>query len=276
MRELFYNLQAECTYFSHLTPSNLSPPHRMQYRVASVSAIYDKSLRLKSTSSTDELSSGKVVNIASNDVERFLLASAYGLYIIWVPILSIGILALGWYVIGSAFAAGFVMLIFGFIPIQLWLSKKFAMMRSKVAALTDQRVTLVSQAVSGVRVMKMSGWEDSFEDRIVSIRAKEVDQIERVNRYRALNEAVFYVSNVATSVAVFLIHVGTGGVLTPMNVFTTMVLVNVAQLGETLVVNLAFVDILLHSSATGYSLTHPIVTLLADIKIMAMAVMVSC
>lgn len=248
----------------------------MQYRVASVSAIYDKSLRLKSTSSTDELSSGKVVNIASNDVERFLLASAYGLYIIWVPILSIGILALGWYVIGSAFAAGFVMLIFGFIPIQLWLSKKFAMMRSKVAALTDQRVTLVSQAVSGVRVMKMSGWEDSFEDRIVSIRAKEVDQIERVNRYRALNEAVFYVSNVATSVAVFLIHVGTGGVLTPMNVFTTMVLVNVAQLGETLVVNLDFVVILLHSSATGYSLTHPIVTLLADIKIMAMAVMVSC
>jgi hypothetical protein len=55
-----------------------------------------------------------------------------------------------------------------------------------------------------------------------------------------------------------------------------MVLVNVAQLGETLVVNLAFVVILFNSSATDYSLTHPIVTLLADIKIMAMAVMVSC
>jgi ATP-binding cassette subfamily C (CFTR/MRP) protein 4 len=59
-----------------------------------------------------------------------------------------------------------------------------------------------------------------------------VDQIERVNRYRAFNEAIFYLCNVATSVVIFLIHVGSGGLLTPRNVFTTMVLINVAQMGE--------------------------------------------
>jgi ATP-binding cassette subfamily C (CFTR/MRP) protein 4 len=84
--------------------------------------------------------------------------------------------------------------------------------------------------LTGVRVMKMAGWEENFEERIASIRKAEVGQIERVNRYRALNEAIFYFCNVLTSVVIFLIHIASGGILTPRTVFTTMVLVNIAQL----------------------------------------------
>jgi len=229
----------------------------MQYRISSIAAIYDKSLRLNSTSSviqpspskgskkTDSKStkasatSGQIVNIATNDVERFLLATLFASYLFWAPVQSIAILGLGWWVIGWSFAAGFGILILFFVPLQLWLSKRFAFMRSKIASITDQRVTLVSQAVSGVRVMKMQGWEDNFEGRIASIRKTECEQIERVNSYRALNEAIFFVSNVATSVIIFLIHVSSGGVLTPRNVFTTMVLVNVAQMEITKHLSLA-------------------------------------
>jgi ATP-binding cassette subfamily C (CFTR/MRP) protein 4 len=229
----------------------------MQYRISSIAAIYDKSLRLNSTSSviqpspsmgskkTDSNStkasatSGQIVNIATNDVERFLLATLFASYLFWAPVQSIAILGLGWWVIGWSFAAGFGILILFFVPLQLWLSKRFAFMRSKIASITDQRVTLVSQAVSGVRVMKMQGWEDNFEGRIASIRKTECEQIERVNSYRALNEAIFFVSNVATSVIIFLIHVSSGGVLTPRNVFTTMVLVNVAQMEITKHLSLA-------------------------------------
>lgn len=78
--------------------------------------------------------------------------------------------------------------------------------------------------------MKMAAWEENFEQRIATIRHQEVTQIEKVNRYRALNEAIFYFCNVATSVVIFLIHVLSGGVLTPRTVFTTMVLVNIAQM----------------------------------------------
>lgn len=229
----------------------------MQYRISSIAAIYDKSLRLNSTSSviqssptkgstkTDNKSakasatSGQIVNIATNDVERFLLATLFASYLFWAPVQSMAILGLGWSVIGWSFAAGFGILILFFVPLQLWLSKRFALMRSKIASITDKRVTLVSQAVSGVRVMKMQGWEDNFEGRIASIRKKECEQIEKVNGYRALNEAIFFVSNVATSVIIFLIHVGSGGVLTPRNVFTTMVLVNVAQMEITKHLSLA-------------------------------------
>ncbi|KAL9182396.1 hypothetical protein ACHAXT_013048 [Thalassiosira profunda] len=230
----------------------------MQYRISSIAAVYAKSLRLSSTSIVEQLpssttpdkssskatskataSSGKIVNIATNDVERFILATLFCSYIIWVPLESIAILALGWSVIGWSFAAGFGLLLFLFVPLQLWLSKKFAFMRSKIAAITDERVTMVSQAVSGVRVMKMSGWEDQFEERIAAIRKKEVDSIERVFTYRVLNEAIFFFCSVTTSVIIFIIHVAAGGVLTPRNVFTTTVLINVAQMEITKHLSLA-------------------------------------
>ena len=139
---------------------------RMQYRISAIAAIYDKSLRLKSTSSLEETSkqqkgkkatktstSGKVVNIATNDVERFLLATLFASHIFWAPIQSVAILVVGWLVIGWAFAAGFGLLIFFFVPMQFYLSKKFAMLRGKIAHITDDRVTQVSQAVSGTLVV---------------------------------------------------------------------------------------------------------------------------
>jgi len=138
---------------------------RMQYRISAIAAIYDKSLRLKSTSNVEQLSSsrrqkatkssktaatsGKVVNIATNDVERFLLATLFASHIFWAPVQSVAILITGWFVIGWAFAAGFGLLIFFFVPMQFYLSKKFAMLRGKIAHITDDRVTQVSQAVSG-------------------------------------------------------------------------------------------------------------------------------
>jgi len=241
----------------------------MQYRISCVAAIYDKSLKLNSMVATEQVgvgkgkeglldkkkgtstsgsssngaSSGRVVNIATNDVERFLLATLFASYIFWAPIQSIAILGLGWYVIGWSFAAGFGLLVFLFVPLQLWLSKKFAFMRSKIAAITDERVTLVSQAISGVRVMKMSGWEDNFEARIATVRKKECDQIEKVNTYRVLNEAIFFVCNVTTSVIIFIIHVAAGGELTPRNVYTTMVLINVAQMEITKHLSLAVMGV---------------------------------
>jgi ATP-binding cassette subfamily C (CFTR/MRP) protein 4 len=205
----------------------------MQLRIAAVAAIYDKSLRLSSTNQEGAASSGRVMNLASNDVERFLMAALFINYIFWAPVQSLAILGVGIKLLGPAFAAGFALLVVIFAPMQSYLSHLFAKYRSKIAAITDRRVTLVSQAVFGARVMKMSGWEWQFLERIQSIRAQEITQIMRANRLKAWNEALFFSSNVVISIVIFLVHVGTGGVLTPRNVFTVMALVNVLQLEMT-------------------------------------------
>ena len=150
----------------------------MQYRVSFVAAIYDKSLRLTSvvTVDTDDdvssaaassgrkvalvsesSSSRKIVNIAPNDVERLLMACLFRFYLFWSPVQAIAIFGVGWFVIGWSFAAGFGILICIFVPLQIWLSRRFALMWSKISAITDERVRMVSQAVSGVRVMRVGG-----------------------------------------------------------------------------------------------------------------------
>jgi ATP-binding cassette subfamily C (CFTR/MRP) protein 4 len=102
-----------------------------------------------------------------------------------------------------------------------------------IAAITDQRVNFVSQAVQGARIMKMSGYEWRFLDRIQKIRQDETRQISKANRLKAWNEALFFSSNVVISLTIFLVHVAIGGSLTPRDVFTVFTLINILQLEMT-------------------------------------------
>eukprot|EP00535_Pseudo-nitzschia_heimii_P006271 CAMPEP_0197193116 /NCGR_PEP_ID=MMETSP1423-20130617/26482_1 /TAXON_ID=476441 /ORGANISM="Pseudo-nitzschia heimii, Strain UNC1101" /LENGTH=1180 /DNA_ID=CAMNT_0042646201 /DNA_START=907 /DNA_END=4452 /DNA_ORIENTATION=+ len=184
------------------------------------------------------------MNLASNDVERFLLASLFISHLIWSPIQAIAILIVGWIMMGPAFAIGFCLLIFGFVPFQFYLSNRFAFLRSKIAGITDQRVQFVSQAVQGARVMKMSGYEDRFLDRIMEGRKREVSQITRASNLKALNEALFFACNIVVSLVIFLVHVVClGGTLTPGNVYTVFTLVNILQLELTKHVSLGVMGV---------------------------------
>lgn len=215
----------------------------MQMRVSCVASIYAKSLRLSSTHQETNASTGKIMNLASNDVERFLLATLFISYLFWSPLQSIAILVVGWWSLGPAFAAGFGLLVFIFVPFQFYLMKRFAYFRSKIASITDRRVTFVSQAVQGARIMKMSGYEWRFLDRIQNIRKQEVEQITKANRLKAWNEALFYATNIVVSIVIFLVHVAIGGVLTPRAVFTVYTLVNVLQLEMTKHVSLGVMGV---------------------------------
>jgi hypothetical protein len=103
----------------------------MQLRIATIASIYSKTLRLGSIFSTDTSNSGQVMNLASNDVERFLYASIFLSYFFWGPVEAIAVLIIGYSLIGPPFAAGYALL-FIFIPLQIHLSKKFAGYRGKV------------------------------------------------------------------------------------------------------------------------------------------------
>jgi ATP-binding cassette, subfamily C (CFTR/MRP), member 4 len=199
-------------------------------RVSVLAALYDKCFRLSSIRQGSSASYGKVMNLASNDVERFLMAALFINYLIWAPLQTLAILAVGYTMLGEAFVAGFALLICVFVPLQVYLSGKFAHYRGKIAAITDNRVTFVSQAVRGARVMKMSGYEDRFLQRIMQYREEEVSKIAQANTLKCWNEALFFSSNVVISLVIFLVHVHTGKVLHQGDVFAVFTLINILQL----------------------------------------------
>lgn len=201
----------------------------MQIRIACLAGIYDKSLKLSNT----HQGNSNVLNLASNDVERFLMAALFANYLIWAPIQSIAVLIVGYQFLGIAFVAGFCLLMLVFIPLQFYLGAMFAHYRSQIAALTDRRVTFISQAVRGARVMKLSGYEDQFMDRIRSLREAEMKQVTRANGLKCWNESLFFATNVVISLVIFVVHVNLGNTLIEGDVFTVFTLINILQLEMT-------------------------------------------
>jgi len=198
----------------------------MQYRVACVSAIYAKSLRLPANSS---ISNGLVMNLASNDVERFIMTTLFISHLFWGPLESIAVLIVGVNILGRAFAFGYLLLAI-LIMTQFHLSKKYATYRHKIALITDQRVNLLSQAFSGVRVMKMSAWEPSFDKRIRSVRQREMTELQHAHRLKAINEGIFFCCNIVITTFVLVIHVTQyNGELSPGSVFSTISLFSLVQ-----------------------------------------------
>jgi len=198
----------------------------MQYKNGCISTIYQKSLSMKAG---QPQITGRIMSLTTNDSDRFMLASIFIPYLIWGPAEAIFVGFYGYYRLGPSFLIGYSLLI-PFVYFQFLLSDKFKTVRNNVATVTDARVGLLSQAVVGVRLMKMSGWENNFMQRIADIRHAEVAAIWGGRKLNAYNEALFFSCNVVISAVIFTSKLYlTDTPLTSADVFVTMTLINIVQ-----------------------------------------------
>ncbi|XP_031625002.1 probable multidrug resistance-associated protein lethal(2)03659, partial [Contarinia nasturtii] len=109
--------------------------YSMRIRIALSSLIYRKILRL-SQSALSKTSSGKLVNLLSNDIQRFGSLSAHMLWI--SPITSIIATYILWTEVRWAAIIGIATL-FIFMPMQSYAGKLVAKIRFKTALRTDER-----------------------------------------------------------------------------------------------------------------------------------------
>lgn len=163
----------------------------MKFRVACCSLIYRKSLRLSKTA-LGETTVGQVVNLLSNDVNRFDVAVIF-LHYLWIgPLSTVLITYLMWLEISWAAVVG-VGVMLAFIPLQAYIGKRTSVLRLKTALRTDERVRLMNEILSGIQVIKMYTWEKPFADLVAKARKQEIKQI----------RATSYIRGVVTSFIMF-------------------------------------------------------------------------
>ena len=186
----------------------------MQLRIVVTSLIYDKAIRLhlRALSQTE---SSHIVNLSSQDVEAFQQGGIF-CHFLYAPLLeAIAILIVGietvylWYSVvimyyvryvcyhlliyclcrqlGWSFVAGFGAVIL-LVPLQMYFSRSLTSLRSALGKRTDERIKLVSQALSGVRLMKINGWEWAFAALIGTARDLEMQSLQKINDVKGLNE----------------------------------------------------------------------------------------
>ncbi|XP_017911812.1 PREDICTED: multidrug resistance-associated protein 4-like isoform X2 [Capra hircus] len=162
----------------------------MRLRVAVCHMIYRKSLHL-SSSAMGKTTTGQIVNLLSNDVKRFDQVTVF-LHYLWVgPLQAIAVTALLWMEIGISCLAGMAVLII-LLLLQSCFGMSFSSLRSKTAAVTDDRIRTMSEVITGIKTIKMNAWEKSFIDLITRLRRKEISKILKSSYLRGMNFASFF------------------------------------------------------------------------------------
>uniref|UniRef100_A0A182IVJ8 Uncharacterized protein n=1 Tax=Anopheles atroparvus TaxID=41427 RepID=A0A182IVJ8_ANOAO len=156
----------------------------MKVRIAVCSVIYRKALRLSRTALGDT-APGKVVNLLSNDVNRFDIVSVF-LHSMWsAPLLAIIVGVLLYIEIGVAGLIGMIV-IFIVTPIQSYTGKLTSRFRLQTALRTDERIRLMDEIISGIQVIKMYAWERPFAKLISHARQMELKIVKKSAYVRGL------------------------------------------------------------------------------------------
>lgn len=151
--------------------------HRMflvglRMRTALIAAIYRKALRM-SNSARKESTVGEIVNLMSVDAQRFMDVTAY-VNMIWSAPLQIGLaLYFLWDILGPSVLSGLAVMII-LMPVNALLAGKARNLQIKQMKNKDERVKLMNEVLSGIKVLKLYAWEPSFEQQILNIRNKEI------------------------------------------------------------------------------------------------------
>lgn len=149
----------------------------MRIRTALISTIYRKALRMSNVAKK-ESTVGEIVNLMSVDAQKFIELTAY-LNMIWSAPLQI-ILAIYflWDILGPSVLAGLAVMII-MIPINGYIANKVKSLQIKQMKNKDERVKLMNEVLSGIKVLKLYAWEPSFEEQVLKIRSKEMNVLKK-------------------------------------------------------------------------------------------------
>uniref|UniRef100_A0A8C5A614 Multidrug resistance-associated protein 4-like n=1 Tax=Gadus morhua TaxID=8049 RepID=A0A8C5A614_GADMO len=213
-------------YFYHVQMAG------MKIRIAMCHMIYRKALRLNSKALA-KTTTGQIVNLLSNDVNKFDEVTLY-LHFLWLgPLQALAVMLLLLFLIGPSCLAGMTVLVV-LIPVQTVFGRLFSTLRAQTAALADDRIRMMSEVVSGIRIIKMYGWEKLFTELVNEVRRKECSRIMKSSYLRALNMASFFVANKVIVFIALSAYVLAGNKMAASTVFVALSLYGAVRLTITL------------------------------------------
>ncbi|XP_064624457.1 multidrug resistance-associated protein 1-like isoform X1 [Lineus longissimus] len=240
----------------------------MRVRTLLTAAIYRKSLRL-SSSGRKKFTQGQIVNLMSVDAQK-MQEVFQNLHFIWSgPLTIIIALCYLWSILGVATLAG-VGCIFLVMPLNIVFAKMSRKLQSENMILKDSRLKLLNEILNGMKVLKLYGWEKSFQQKIMCIRNQEVKKLRMAAFIDALAYCSWFLTPFLISLATFGVYVSISpdNVLDANKAFVSLSVVNImlgpillmsiliGQLIHAIVANNRIEDFLYSEELEGDSITH--------------------
>ncbi|XP_063913861.1 probable multidrug resistance-associated protein lethal(2)03659 [Zophobas morio] len=171
----------------------------LKARAAIASLLYRKSLKVSSESLSD-VTAGKIVTILSKDTDilETFFSSGNG---IWIAMIQTCVICyLIYQKIGLASFAGITFFLVVF-PLQVYIGTLTYSYKLKCSQKTDERLNLIREVLSAIKIIKMYTWEKFFEDKISDARKKELRKLHKLFYTRVW---ISIIGNLASKTAFFL------------------------------------------------------------------------
>ncbi|KAG1673338.1 Multidrug resistance-associated protein 4 [Nymphon striatum] len=152
------------------------------------SAIYRKITRVTQQGFM-KTNTGEIMNILTNDMNRFTSDLRYTFFVITSPLQCIIVCVILWINIGALPVLG----IFGIlimIPLQILFGRALFKFRRKVLKATDARIKLIYEIITSMKIIKLYAWEDSFWKHLFDKRKHEFKQLRRIIMFKGASEVI--------------------------------------------------------------------------------------
>lgn len=115
------------------------------------------------------MTTGHVINLISNDVQRLDKALLYFPNIILAPFAVLAGNAILFYLVGwpALIGTSYLLLV---LVCQFYGSRLAANLRLRVVVLADKRVQMINEIVRGIRTIKVCSWEKYFGNSVSELR----------------------------------------------------------------------------------------------------------
>jgi ABC-type multidrug transport system fused ATPase/permease subunit len=197
--------------------------NRMGVKVKSavMGLVYRKSLRLSRVKG----GAGEVINILTGDVGR-INDAVVNFHFLWSAFVEVSIiLAISLYEIrlSALPAVGWVIIL---LPIQMYLGKRTDNLGRAQSGRTTERVHLMSELLTAIKLIKFYAWELPFAKKIEEIRMAEMSYVYDGLINKAINYMVVFSIPVLVALSSLGMYVGLGNRLTASVSFSVLSVFN--------------------------------------------------
>ncbi|XP_047464661.1 ATP-binding cassette sub-family C member 3 isoform X1 [Mugil cephalus] len=201
----------------------------MNVRTAIIGAIYRKALVITNAAKRSS-TVGEVVNLMSVDAQRFMDLTTF-LNMLWSAPLQI-MLALYflWQNLGPSVLAGVAVMIM-LIPFNAVIAMKTRAYQVEQMQHKDSRIKLMNEILNGIKVLKLYAWENSFRDKVLAIRQKELNVLRKTAYLGALSTMAWTSAPFLVALTTFAVYVTVdeNNVLDAEKAFVSLSLFNILR-----------------------------------------------
>uniref|UniRef100_A0A8B9LYP1 ABC-type glutathione-S-conjugate transporter n=1 Tax=Astyanax mexicanus TaxID=7994 RepID=A0A8B9LYP1_ASTMX len=191
----------------------------MRVKTAVMGLVYRKALVI-SSAARRTCTVGEIVNLVSADTQKLMDFVVY-FNAVWLAPIEIGLcLFFLWQRLGPSALAGITTVILIF-PLNGLIAK----MRSKLQVqmkYMDGRIKLMTEILSGIKILKFYAWEKAFEERVLGYREKELKALKK-------SQILYSISIIAFAMFGVYVLIDEKNVLDAQKVFVSMALINILK-----------------------------------------------